>query len=70
MCGSVTTGSDDGVIRQSSVANCLSGSLWHCGNGQLSTTGARRQPNTVGHILYHTNCASVTAQVCLALTKQ
>lgn len=53
-------GDDGGVIRLSSVADCLSGSLWHCGNGQLSTAGARWQPNTVWHILnYKYSCISV-----------
>lgn len=55
-------GDNGGVIRLSSVVNCLSGSLWHCGNGQLSTAGARWQPNTVGHIVYQYCTVPVLSQ--------
>lgn len=44
------TGDNGGVIRLSSVVDCLSGSLRHSGNGQLSAAGAKRQPNTVVHV--------------------
>lgn len=48
-CALICGAGDDGwVFRLSTVVNGLSGSLWHCGNGQLSTAGTRWKPNTVG----------------------
>lgn len=45
LCGA---GDDNSVFRLSAVVNGHSGSLWHCGNGQLSTAGTGWKPNTVG----------------------
>lgn len=45
LCG---VGDDGWVFRLSAVVNGHSGSLWHCGNGQLSTARARWKSNTVG----------------------